>query len=360
MSISQRKQAHLDICLNEDVECGATELDAVHLVHHALPEIDVCDVDTSMSFLGHRISAPLFISCMTGGSSNAYDYNKRFAEAAERLSIPVGLGSIRVLLEHEEMLTEFQLKRIAPSVPLIANIGAAQLRTTPFNALADLVSALQADALAVHLNPAQELCQAQGERSFAGIFEALRAYIAYSAVPIIVKETGCGIHPQEAQALLGIGARYVDIAGSGGTNWALVELLREKEHAATRTSRETFSRWGNPSALLLLALYGTQNVIASGGIRSAHDIAVSLALGAEAVGLALPVLQHAQSVDALVAYLSTLIADLQKLFVLSKARKVQDMRTARLWLDPALLDKLTLFCAACGVQVPTAFCAAAC
>lgn len=356
MSISQRKQAHLNICLEKPVECGSTEFQNIHLVHHALPEMELYDVDTSLSFLESRISAPIFISCMTGGNSNAYEYNKRFAEAAEQLNIPIGLGSIRVLLEHEETLKEFQLKTIAPSVPLIANIGAAQLRTTSFNTLHDIIASLHADAIAVHLNPAQELCQVHGERSFANIFETLREYIASSTVPVIVKETGCGIAPQEAQALLGIGARYVDIAGSGGTNWAVVELMREHENDANHnTSIETFARWGNPSALLLLALYGTQNIIASGGIRTAHDIAVSLALGAEVVGLALPVLRHAQSTETLVSYLSTLICDVKKLFVLNQARTVRHMRHAKFWVEPQLIEKLTLFCAACQMQVPAPF-----
>ncbi len=354
MSISERKQAHLDICLKESVERGSTEFQNIHFIHNALPEMQLSDVDTSLSFLEHTISAPIFISCMTGGSSNAYEYNKRFAEAAEQLRIPVGLGSIRILLEHKELLKEFQLKTIAPSVPLVANIGAAQLRTIPFKALNDIIAKLHADAIAVHLNPAQELSQIQGELSFTHIFETLRSYVSKSTVPIIVKETGSGIAPQEAKALLDIGVRYVDIAGSGGTNWAVVELLRahEKEENCN-VSIETFSRWGNPSALLLLALYGTQNIIASGGIRNAHDIAVSIALGAETVGLALPVLQHAQSTKTLVSYLSTLISDLKKLFVLNKARTMHDMRHAKFWLEPQLIEKLKLFCAACGIEVPT-------
>lgn len=358
--ISERKQAHLDICLTETVEYGSAGFERIHLVHHALPELSLDEIDTSLYFLGSRIAAPIFISCMTGGTkdNDAYDYNMRFAEAAERVGIPVGLGSMRVLLENEALLPQFSLKRAAPSVPLIANIGAAQLRGISFGALDDALKAVQADALAVHLNPAQELCQEHGERTFRGVHEALREYIAHAngRIKIIVKETGCGMSPAEVREFLGMGAAYVDIAGRGGTSWPAVELLRDARtlpHADA--SLAAFSQWGNPTALLLLALHGAQNIIASGGVRSALDVVKSLALGAVAAGLALPVLRHAEDAKTLSAYLQRMIEDIKKLLLLCRAQSPADMQRAAWYADADMLQALRAFCGACGTPVPAQF-----
>ncbi len=361
--IISRKNAHLDICLyNSRIETGKTYLSDIHLIHHALPSVNMSDINTTISFLGMPICAPLFISCMTGGTQKGYSFNTYFAEAAEECKIPLGIGSIRALIENKDIISEFKLKRIAPSVPFIANIGATQLKTISFSVLNDFLMEIEADALVLHLNPAQELCQKGGERSFSHVLDYIQEYTHYCPIPLIVKETGCGMTPHEVHTLLGIGIRYVDIAGSGGTNWAMVELLREYESSSEENMcgshlYSSVMQWGNPTALMLLALCGsTECVLSSGGIRNAHDIAVSLALGAKAVGMALPILHHAKKgSNHLIRYIYSIIEQLKHIMLLCNVSSISEMKNVQLWIDPSLQQKLVSFCKACNISVPKKF-----
>ena len=173
IDIFKRKNEHLQICINNNIEVHNTLLSTIHPIHRSLPELNIDEIDTSTLFLKQKIQYPFFISCMTGGSRKAYTMNKRFAEVAEYFGIPVGLGSIRILLDNNSILSDFQLKSIAPSVPLLANLGAAQLLSIHIDEIQDILRSLKADAIVLHLNPAQELCQENGERNFRGLQEAI-------------------------------------------------------------------------------------------------------------------------------------------------------------------------------------------
>ncbi len=359
--IFKRKNEHLHICINDNVETHDTLLSTIHPIHRSLPELTIDEIDTSTIFLKQHIHYPFFISCMTGGSRKAYTMNKRFAEAAQQFGIPVGLGSIRILLENNALLPDFQLKNIAPSVPLLANLGAAQLLSIHISELQDMLKELKADAIVLHLNPAQELCQENGERNFRGIQEAIHEYIHQSEVPVIIKETGMGIHPKEIQLLLGYGASYVDIAGAGGSNWARIELQRyasntvQKNKVLQKSYFAAYDNWGHPTGLLLLASYGIERRIASGGIRNAHDILVSLLLGATMAGLALPIVRSASiSQKALETFLSTISSQLKQLMLLIGAKKVKDIVSCPLWIEPSTQMQLHAYCKATGCSMPDA------
>ncbi len=301
--ISGRKAKHLEICVDPasySVESGRTLLGSVRFLHGALPEIDERSVDTSMEFLGHRIALPLLVSCMTGGSESGI--NRELAIAAEEARIPVGMGSIRVLLDDESLFEQFHMKPFAPDVPVIANLGAVQLREIPHPAIFAMLERLEVQAIAIHLNPGQELFQPDGDRDFRGLREAIARLCEKSPVPVIVKETGFGIRPSDVDFLLEAGAAYVDVAGAGGTNWILVESHRlpAREGALARE----FDDWGIPTAAILAALRdrrprgAPRPIIASGGVRTGSDVAKTLALGASLAGLALPFIRAARSSGA--------------------------------------------------------------
>ncbi|WP_455382369.1 alpha-hydroxy-acid oxidizing protein, partial [Salinispira pacifica] len=250
-----RKARHLEICVDKDnftVEFGSAGFEGVKLVHRSLPEISEREVDTGVDFLGTRVRLPLFISSMTGGSDAAYQVNKELAAAAQMAGVPVGMGSIRILFRKPDVITHFQLKKLAPDVPVVANIGAVQVRDVAAETIIELAKRLEVQGIAVHLNPAQELFQPEGDRDFRGILAAVARFCERSPLPIIVKETGAGIRPDEVKLLLDAGAAYVNVAGGGGTNWVTVEAYRlegEEESAA----RE-FDDWGTPTALILASL----------------------------------------------------------------------------------------------------------
>ena len=261
--IEARKARHLEVCLDEtryQVESGETRLNEVHLVHHALPELHADQIDTTTTFLGHAVRLPLFISSMTGGSEAAYAVNKALASVAQRIGIPVGMGSIRILFRKPQVIDHFRLKRYAPDVPVFANIGAVQLPQLDHNEIYTLLSELEVDGIAVHLNPAQELAQEGGDHDFRGITTALKRFCHHAPVPVIVKETGMGIHPVEIEKLFRAGASYVDVAGGGGTNWMRVE----SERTIRSPSVSPFDRWGIPTALALSAAKPREGLLASG------------------------------------------------------------------------------------------------
>jgi isopentenyl-diphosphate delta-isomerase type 2 len=281
------------------------------------------------------VRLPVFISCMTGGSEGGISANRELAAAAQAKGVPVGMGSIRILFEHPELFSHFHLKALAPDVPVLANIGAAQVRDVPHERLLELCRRLQVDALVVHLNPGQELFQPEGDRDFRGLLSAIGRLCGASDLPIVVKETGFGIRPARVRQLLAMGASCVDLAGAGGTNWITVEAYRlpEKERAAAAE----LSDWGLPTALILAALGGdTPRVLASGGVRTGLDVAKSLALGAEAAGLALPLARRvvAGGAKAVVAYLDELEQVLRAVMVLTGSRNLAELRRGRLWFSP--------------------------
>lgn len=352
-SMAERKTQHLEICLDDTryaVETGTTRLDEVHLVHRSLPELDADRVDTSISFLSQTVRMPVFVESMTGGSAEGYRANKDLAQVAEQLGIPVGMGSIRILLRKPEVIDHFRLKRLAPSVPVFANIGGVNLPESDHGPIFRLIEELEVDGIAIHLNPGQELFQPGGDRDFSGILEAIESFCHGSPVPVIVKETGFGINPAEVEALLGAGAHLVNIAGAGGTNWVRVEGFRHEDPAMAEAAAE-FDSWGLPTGLALAALGREQRrVIASGGMRSGMDVLRALALGAESCGLALPFIRalHAGGVAGAVAYGRRLEHVLRAGMTLSGSREVEDLRHAALWLEHTLERDAAALAQACG------------
>ncbi|MFW6215190.1 MAG: type 2 isopentenyl-diphosphate Delta-isomerase [Alkalispirochaetaceae bacterium] len=338
--LSTRKTRHLEICIDAErfeVETGRSRFDEVHLLHRSLPEIDEARIDTSTTFLGKSVRMPLFVSSMTGGSAAGYQANKQLAEAAEQLGIPVGMGSIRILFRKPEVLEHFQLKRFAPSVPVFANIGGVQLPSMDHGEIYRMLDALEVDGIAIHLNPGQELFQVDGDRDFSGILEGIRRFCASAPVPVIVKETGFGISPGEVETLFEAGASYVDLAGSGGTNWAQVESYRLSPEE--RLAAQEFGDWGAPTALLLAALGRNRTgVLASGGVRTGMDLLRSLALGAELAGTALPFIRavHSRGVEGAVAYGRRVEKVLRTGMLLTGTARVEELRTAPLRLSEAL------------------------
>ncbi len=290
------------------------------------------------------MAAPIFISCMTGGSDRGFFANRELAKAAREKRYAVGMGSIRILFDHPELFDQFHLKALAPEVPVLANIGGAQIRDEEHGKLFELVKKLEVDSLVVHLNPGQELFQPEGDRDFRGIKDSIARLCEGSPVPIIVKETGFGIRPGLVSELLARGVRYVDVAGAGGTNWVTVEAYRLAEQE--REEPKEFADWGIPTAYLLACLGEHEGkILASGGVRSGLDVAKSIALGAHAAGLALPLIRRvvAGGAEAVVRYLDRLENTLRSVLILTGSRTAAELRAGKFWLDPAFADSVAAF-----------------
>lgn len=295
----ERKNEHLDIVLDPRRACSAVEAGfaALTFEHCALPELRLDDIDIGTSFCGRTLAAPLLISSMTGGAARATQINRHLAEAAETLDIALAVGSQRIALETgaDQGLTR-QLRQIAPSIPLLANFGAAQLAAGyGLDEARRAVEMIEADALIIHFNPLQEAVQIGGDRDWRGVLSAIETLASRLSVPLVAKEVGAGISAAVARRLLDAGVSVIDVAGAGGTSWAAVEAERTAD-ACQRAVAQAFAGWGIPTAQAIAevrrACPGAQ-LIASGGIRDGIDAAKAIRLGADLVGQAAGVLDAA-------------------------------------------------------------------
>ena len=327
-----RKADHIRINLEEDVAAkGVTPgFDDWRLRHRALPEIDLDDVDLSTRFLGRRLGAPLLISCMTGGTDRAHVINQRLAAVAQERRLVMGLGSCRVLLEHPEVLPTFDVRDIAPDVPLLANLGAVQLnRGVGAGECRRLLDMLRADALVLHLNPLQEALQPEGDTCFGGLLDQIARLCDSLGAPVIVKEVGWGIAADLVTALVDVGVAAVDVAGAGGTSWSEVERHRMSDPVRARVAA-SFAGWGIPTADAVSQARSAApaaTLIASGGIRDGIDVAKALALGADLAGCAGPMLRAAAAgVEAVAQAVTVFVEELRLAMFCTGAAGVADLR----------------------------------
>jgi isopentenyl-diphosphate delta-isomerase len=289
-----RKQQHLDIVANQDVAHGESNLlRDVRLVHQALPELDLEDIDLSVEFFGKRLQAPLMITSMTGGAESAKNMNHELAEVAERHGIAFSVGSQRVMLDHPETSSHFEVRDRIPNGVFLGNIGAVQLPEYSLEAIAGLVERTEADGICVHLNPAQELVQNEGDTNFSGLLDKIAQLVNRLDGRVLVKETGAGMSPETLNKLAAIGVRYVDVAGSGGTSWTKVEKYRADSSMLAKVAM-TFADWGVPTAFSVFAarkiLDPKARIVASGGVFDGLDVARAIALGADIAGFARSIL----------------------------------------------------------------------
>jgi isopentenyl-diphosphate delta-isomerase len=328
--LDDRKRSHLALCATEDVEHhGSTLLDDVHLLHDALPELSIDEIDLETELLGRRLDAPILISGMSGGTPEAGRLNRALAAAAQKFGLGMGVGSQRAMLLDPGTTDSFRVRDVAPDILLLANLGAVQARDAGPARVAALVDAIGADALCIHLNAAQELVQDEGDRDFRGCAAAIQALVAELPVPLVVKETGCGLGPRALARLCEAGVRWVDVSGAGGTTWTGVEALRGS--ARQRALGQELREWGIPTAAAITyAKRAGLRVIASGGIRGPRDIAHALALGADAVALALPFLRAYREGDAagVILAASRLIESLRVVTLLTGARRASELQRA--------------------------------
>ncbi|MRR31103.1 type 2 isopentenyl-diphosphate Delta-isomerase [bacterium] len=296
-ALGNRKSEHIRINLEEDVLSGITTgLETLHFVNQALPEFDLADVDTSISLFGKKLSAPLLISSMTGGTLEAERINLHLAETAREKSIALGLGSQRTAIEDSAAAKTFQVRRVAPNILLFANLGAVQLNYGyDISHCQRVVDMVEADGLFLHLNALQEALQPEGDTRFRGLLNKIEQICKKLPVPVIAKEVGWGISGPTARRLVEVGVAAIDVAGAGGTSWSQVEMHRLKDPRRAAIAA-AFRDWGIPTAEAIRQVHQSvpdTPIFASGGLRSGVDAAKSLALGASLAGIAGPFLKAA-------------------------------------------------------------------
>ncbi|ABS69356.1 isopentenyl-diphosphate delta-isomerase, type 2 [Xanthobacter versatilis] len=313
----RRKEDHIDIVLAGGRVASRLDagFDRVRFVHCALPELDLDAIDLSTRFLGRPLKAPFLISAMTGGPARAESINAHLAEAAQALGIALGVGSQRIAIEDGSAGgLGADLRRRAPDIALFANLGAAQLLAARgLDAARRAVEMIGADVLVIHLNPLQEAIQQGGDRDWRGVFDRIGSLCVSLSAPVVVKEVGFGLSGAVARRLADCGVAALDVAGAGGTNWALVE--GERGTGRSRAVATAFADWGIPTAQAVVEVRAAcpdLPLIASGGVRHGVDAAKAIRLGADLVGQAAGTLKAAiTSTEAVVEHFSQMTDQLR-------------------------------------------------
>lgn len=332
----ERKMEHVRLCLRENVagEGISSGLEQLVFKHNPLPEVDFDDIQLASYFLGHQLQAPLLISSMTGGSAGTAQINQRLAAAAEARGWALGLGSIRAAVEKEELAYTFQVRKQAPSIPIIANLGAVQLNYGfGVEQCQRAVDMAEADMLVLHLNSLQEVFQPEGNTNFSGLLSRIEEVCSRLTVPVGVKEVGWGIDGVTAARLFSVGVSFIDVAGAGGTSWSQVEKFRNTD-PIKRAAAEAFADWGNPTASCIREVQELEQgaVIGSGGLRNGVDAAKAIALGADLAGFGRSLLGAAvESEELVIERLAQVELELRTVMFGIGVRDIEQLRgTSRL------------------------------
>jgi isopentenyl-diphosphate Delta-isomerase len=331
----KRKKEHLELCLDTEsvTSPSSTGLETYRFVHNALPELDIDEIDVSITFLGKWLEAPILISSMTGGFDLARKVNRNLAGAAQSLGLAMGVGSQRVAIEEPSAAASFQVRDVAPDILLLGNLGAVQLNYGyGIDQCRRAVAMISADGLILHLNVLQEAVQPEGNRNFKGLTEKIAAVCRELEVPVVAKEVGNGISVDAATRLERAGVKAIDIAGKGGTSWSAVEAQRAARKGLRADT--AFTDWGIPTEEALIAVRQALPdiyLVASGGIRTGVDVAKSIALGADLAALGQPLLAAAlESADKVVEFLAGVIHEIKVSMLCVGAKDLQSLRRAPL------------------------------
>ena len=292
---SQRKKDHIEISLRKESQSTVDQFSTIELQHQAIPEIDFSEVELDCEVFGHPLGSPLFVSSMTLGHGDSLALNQTMASLCEKKGWMMGVGSQRKQLFDPKAYQECErLRQHAPSLILFGNIGLTQLIDTPVEKVESLVQSLNAQFMVVHTNPLQESIQPEGTPHFKGGLKALENICSVLSVPVVLKETGCGISLEAAKMLKSKGLSALDVSGRGGTHWGLVEGMRLEQGSLGNQAAQTFGEWGISTLDSVLNCQEAQidcEVWASGGVRSGLDAAKLIAVGARKVGFAQPILK---------------------------------------------------------------------
>jgi isopentenyl-diphosphate delta-isomerase len=328
----ERKKDHIEIALNQNVKADYNYWDDVKLVHQALPELDMDEIDFSQELFGKKLRAPIIISAMTGGYEDAGKINRNLAEAATKLQIGMGVGSQRAAIEDKKWEKTYSVVKEYNVPLLIANLGIPQFikqgKREPYG-LDEAMKAMEminADVLAIHLNYLQEVIQPEGDTYSKGSMLAIKKLA--SKLPILIKETGAGISKEIALEVKRSRVKGIDVGGLGGTSFSAVEYYRAKSANDKKKERlgTVFWNWGIPTPVSVVMADVGLPLIATGGIRSGLDVARAICMGANAAGIASHVLKAAkESSQAVEQILELAIEELKASMLLTASKDLSAM-----------------------------------
>jgi isopentenyl-diphosphate delta-isomerase len=347
---SERKLAHLQICLEHDVQARkiTTGLEDISFIHHATTDMDIDSIDLTTELFGKKLDIPLIISGMTGGHTFANKLNYFLSEAVTQTRIGMGVGSQRAALENDDVRESFDIvRKNAPNSLIIGNIGAAQIAQglTSYQ-IQNIIDMIEADAIAMHFNPLQEAIQPEGDTNLVNLHENAKKLISDIQIPFIAKEVGSGFSLKDIEIVKEIGFGAIDIQGVGGTSWAGVESIRTLS-SKHKKAGEVFWDWGIPTALstIFAAQKFSGSIMASGGVRNGLDIAKLIALGADVGGMAIPFLFATQkhSTEAVIQFIQEIEYQIRLVCFLTGCHNIVELKKAPLLIIGKTAEMMRLY-----------------
>lgn len=281
----ERKDAHIENYLRSKSR-ESTLLDNVYIEHNAISDVSLDEIDTTIEFMGKKIAMPLMVDAMTGGGSSSVSINEDLSSICETLNIPMAVGSESIAIADEESRESFELVKYKEDLFRVGNLGFER----DFDDFVFARDLIEAHAMQVHLNLAQELVMKEGDNSYHSSLSLITRLVKEFPYPIIVKETGSGISKAVAKKLVDAGVKYIDVAGKGGTNFIEIEDLRDFE-----VDYSDLYDWGIPTAKSIIDVRSVSNdifIIASGGIKTAMDVVKSIIIGADMAAMSGEVLNY--------------------------------------------------------------------
>jgi len=347
---SNRKLAHLQICLENDVQARSvkTGLDDISFTHKAITDLNLTDIDLSVEIFNKKLKIPLIISGMTGGHNFSSKLNHYLSKAVDETNIGMGVGSQRAALEDFNLRESFEIvRKNAPNSLIIGNIGSGQialgLSKEEFREIIDMI---EANAVAIHFNPLQEAIQIEGDTNLSNLHSKISNIIQNIRTPVIAKEVGSGFSLSDINDIQNMKFSGIDIQGVGGTSWAGVESIRANSSLLKKTG-EIFWDWGIPTALstILATRYFKGAIIGSGGVRNGLDVGKLLALGADVAGMAIPFLFATQfnSSEPVVQLIHEIEYQLRLCCFLTGSRNLQELKKAPLLITGKTAECLRLY-----------------
>jgi isopentenyl-diphosphate delta-isomerase len=338
--VKQRKIEHVSVALSQDISAPQrANWNDIQFVHQALPEVNLDEIDTSVSFLGHTLRYPIFVSSLTGGHPDVLTINRNLAQAAQTYGLALGVGSQRAGIVNSDVADSYAITREhAPDAFLIANIGAPQLIPQAHHAaftqeqVQRAINMIGANALAIHMNSLQEAAQPEGDRRAFGEAAALKALTAQVTVPVIAKETGAGVCREQALLLRSCGVAAIDVGGAGGSSMSVMEAARSRARGDEQTMNIglLYRDWGIATPIAVVEA-GTAHLplISTGGVRNGLDIARALALGATLIGMGFPFLKAAsESYEKVCELIEGVIAEMKVAMQLSGSASIAQLHSA--------------------------------
>ena len=330
----QRKVEHLFLAEKYFTDESFADFDSVRLLHNALPELSLKQIDLSTHFINQKMALPIYFNAITGGSKQSTRFNTELSQLAHKLNIPVSSGSMGVYLRLPETQDSFSvLRENDPEGFVIANVS-AKVNAQQAQQAVDLI---KANALQIHLNALQELAMPEGDQEFMWL-DNIKQIVSSVTVPVIVKEVGFGLSKDNLSDLYKVGVKYVDISGFGGTDFAQIESARN--HELNLTYLDQFSLSTVESLLESIPYQNKMTIFASGGIRTPMDVIKAIRMGASAVGMSGLVLHHLQkySLSETEIFFEEFIKQLKLIMAAIGAKSIADIKKAPIIFDENLVN----------------------